>query len=80
MAHQLAMLVIQIEGLQQQLSQAISGRRMAEADALRRGATLKQLEHRLGQLSSEKDVSVLFAWQQQCMHNHTIAASAQNLN
>ena len=49
--------VAQIEGLQQQLSQAISARRMAEADAQRRGATLKQLEHRLGELSSEKDVS-----------------------
>lgn len=60
------MLVIQIEGLQQQLSQAISGRRVAEADALRRGATLKQLEHRLGQLSSEKDVSMLIACQQHC--------------
>jgi len=39
------------------LSQAIAGRRSAEADAMRRAATLKQLEHRLGELSSEKDVS-----------------------
>ncbi|KAL3147663.1 hypothetical protein ABBQ32_002416 [Trebouxia sp. C0010 RCD-2024] len=45
----------EIEGLQQQLSQAVAGRRSAEAEALRRGATLKQLEHRLGELSSEKD-------------------------
>lgn len=49
--------MLQIDDLQQQLSQAISARRMAEADALRRAATLKQLEHRLGELSSEKDVS-----------------------
>jgi hypothetical protein len=48
---------MQIEKLQQQLSQAIAGRRSAEADAMRRAATLKQLEHRLGELSSEKDVS-----------------------
>ncbi|KAL0040922.1 hypothetical protein WJX79_010101 [Trebouxia sp. C0005] len=45
----------EIENLQQQLSQAIAGRRSAEADAMRRAATLKQLEHRLGELSSEKD-------------------------
>ncbi|DBB07539.1 TPA: hypothetical protein ACH3X3_008996 [Trebouxia sp. C0006] len=45
----------QIEKLQQQLSQAVAGRRSAEADAMRRAATLKQLEHRLGELSSEKD-------------------------
>lgn len=48
---------MQIEKLQQQVSQAVAGRRSAEAEALRRGATLKQLEHRLGELSSEKDVS-----------------------
>ncbi|DBB04251.1 TPA: hypothetical protein ACH3X1_013272 [Trebouxia sp. C0004] len=45
----------EIEKLQQQLSQAMAGRRSAEADAMRRAATLKQLEHRLGELSSEKD-------------------------
>lgn len=48
---------LQVEKLQQQVSQAVAGRRSAEAEALRRGATLKQLEHRLGELSSEKDVS-----------------------
>ena len=48
---------LQIEKLQQQVSQAVAGRRTAEAEALRRGATLKQLEHRLGELSSENDVS-----------------------
>ena len=47
---------LKIEKVQQQLSQAVTGRRSAEADALRRAATLKQLEHRLGELSSEKDV------------------------
>lgn len=52
---------MQIDKLQQQLNQAVAARRSAEADALRRGATLKQLEHRLGELSSEKDVSVLHA-------------------
>lgn len=51
---------LQIEKLQQQVSQAVAGRRTAEAEALRRGATLKQLEHRLGELSSEKDVSTPF--------------------
>ena len=50
---------MQIDKLQQQLSQAIAGRRSAEADAMRRAATLKQLEHRLGELSSEKDVGKL---------------------
>lgn len=48
---------MQVEKLQQQVSQAVAGRRSAESEALRRGATLKQLEHRLGELSSEKDVS-----------------------
>ena len=53
------LIFLQIDKLQQQLSQSVTGRRGAEADALRRAATLKQLEHRLGELSSEKDVSTL---------------------
>lgn len=80
-------LMLQIEGLQQQLSQAVSARRMAEADALRRGATLKQLEHRLGELSSEKDVSIIaFLIRHRADHHSrlqstcpTISASGNNV-
>ena len=64
-------ITLQIEKLQQQVSQAVAGRRSAEAEALRRGATLKQLEHRLGELSSEKDVSKPFVHMpaaQNCLH------------
>ena len=68
-------ITLQIEKLQQQLSQAVAARRNAEAEALRRNATLKQLEHRLGELSSEKDVSTPFVClpvAQNCLHRFLI--------
>lgn len=68
-------ITLQIEKLQQQLSQAVAARRNAEAEASRRNATLKQLEHRLGELSSEKDVSTPFVClpiAQNCLHTFLV--------
>ncbi len=45
-----------MEDLQQQLATALAARRAASLTAEHSAATLKQLEHRLGELSVEKNV------------------------